>query len=155
MANRGLSGLPAPALPSHPCRGGRGSLKGRGAFQAPSLPFKANLSCSWHQLQQKWSKRPPPNSSPKHICAKKALQTRILSTCTSSSAEPEALEAFGPIKQGVWDTPSQVSISERQPLANGSGFRVPYLHKGLGNWACPSVPIARLKAGLSRSGSEA
>ena len=45
MANRSLSGLSAPSLPSHRCRGW-GSLKGRGASQAPSLPFKANLSCS-------------------------------------------------------------------------------------------------------------
>ena len=48
MAKRGFSGLvlakaflTIAAKP--PLQGGRGSLKGRGASQAPSLPFKANL----------------------------------------------------------------------------------------------------------------
>ena len=34
-------------VPSHPLQRGRGSLKGRGASQAPSFPFKANL---WQTL---------------------------------------------------------------------------------------------------------
>ena len=53
VANRGLSGLSAPSLPSHPCRG-VGKFEGEGGFSG-TLP------------------------------------------------EPEAFEALGPIKQGVWD----------------------------------------------------
>ena len=62
-----------------------------------------------------------------------ALQTRILSTCTPSSAEPEALETLDPIKQGVW-RPQIKCLSwerRRQQMARVLGFLI-YI-RGLAN----------------------
>ena len=95
-------------------RGGEGKFEGEGGFSGTLPPLQGKFgSAQPHQKQEGYR---PPNSSFRHIWAKKALQTRILSTCTSSSAKPEAFQTLGPIKRGFRHTRSRVYLG-----ATGAG----------------------------------
>ena len=92
-------------------RGGEGKFEGEGGFSDPLHPLQGRLAA--HSAR---------DSSFKHSWARRALQTRILST----SAEAEASEAQ---KNALGTSRVKCYLGPRA-LANGSAFRVLYLHIG-------------------------